>query len=120
MRIEEIRALLKRHVPGATVVKAKHEEAGNVELVLLEAAMGNYRIVIREVWVRGRLKRYGYQLLRGGSSILRYNNAPHHHDVPTFPHHKHIGSRVEPLEKPNLETFLEEARRYCRKKCRWS
>ena len=53
---------------------------------------------------------YGYQLLVDDKPLLRYDNAPHHPEIETFPHHKHVGDRVEPLHSPSIEAFLEEAK----------
>lgn len=36
--------------------------------------------------------------------IFRYDNAPHHPEVPTYPHHKHI--RDEEKSKPSKEIGL--------------
>ena len=41
--------------------------------------------------------------------IFRYDNAPHHREIKTYPHHKHIpNNKVEPTTEPNLKTILEE------------
>ena len=37
--------------------------------------------------------RYHWQA-SAGNVILRYDNAPHHPELETFPHHKHLGSRL--------------------------
>jgi hypothetical protein len=40
--------------------------------------------------------------------IFRYDNAPHHPEVKTFPHHKHVPTAiVESSEKP-LSQVMEE------------
>ena len=77
---------------------------------MVEAKIGSYTLLVREIWIKNTLTRYGYQLLRNRSHVLRYDNAPHHPEVPTFPHNKHVGDDVEPLENPSLEKFLEEAK----------
>ena len=35
-------------------------------------------------------------------------NAPHYPDILTYPHHKHIGSAVEPAQAPDLSEVLRE------------
>jgi hypothetical protein len=40
--------------------------------------------------------------------IFRYDNAPHHRNIATFPHHKHVGNNVSPSREPSLSTVLEE------------
>ena len=34
---------------------------------------------------------YAYTFMQNGIQAFRYDNAPHHHDILTFPHHKHGG-----------------------------
>jgi hypothetical protein len=42
--------------------------------------------------------------------VFRYDNAPHHPEIITFPHHKHIGSadRLAPADQPSLSQILIE------------
>lgn len=35
--------------------------------------------------------RYSYTYIKGDAHIFRYDNAPHHPDISTFPHHKYVG-----------------------------
>ena len=53
---------------------------------------------------------YAYTYVRQGQRVFRYDNAPHHPDVATHPHHKHIGptDRLAPAEPPNLSQVLAE------------
>lgn len=96
-------------MPGIRAVKTRHERQGVLETVFIDAVYASYRIVIRETWVNGVLKRYGYQLLYGGTPLLRYDNTPYHPELDTFPHHRHVGSRVEPLRDYSLEALFRES-----------
>ena len=40
--------------------------------------------------------------------VFRCDNAPHHRNIATFPHHKHVGDNVLPSREPSLSTVLEE------------
>jgi hypothetical protein len=40
--------------------------------------------------------------------VFRYDNAPHHHELSTFPHHKHLPSKVEPHKELTLRDVLLE------------
>ncbi len=40
--------------------------------------------------------------------IFRYDNASHHRDVPTFPHHKHVGVEIKPSKEMGLAEVLSE------------
>jgi hypothetical protein len=51
-----------------------------------------------ELWIRESItatdNRYSYHWQKkDGKIILRWDNKPHFPDLPTFPHHKHIGSK---------------------------
>lgn len=53
---------------------------------------------------------YAYTYLRNGQRVFRYDNAPHHPEIVTFPHHKHIGpdDRLAPSDQPGLGQVLTE------------
>ena len=72
---------------------------------------GGVRVVVREVAVGGRVAKYAYALVAaGGEVLLRYDNAPHHPEVLTFPNHKHTqGNAIEPLNNTDLDGFVLEA-----------
>jgi hypothetical protein len=42
--------------------------------------------------------------------FLRYDNAPHHPEIATHPHHKHLGAqdRLTPTDQPTLNQILIE------------
>ena len=51
---------------------------------------------------------YHYQD-RDGKVIFRYDMAPHHIEIETFPHHKHVNSgKVVKAFAPNLARVLDE------------
>ncbi|MDM8523218.1 DUF6516 family protein [Desulfococcaceae bacterium HSG8] len=43
-----------------------------------------------------------------GNLIFRYDNAPHHPHLATFPDHKHAGNGVIEAEPPDLNNVLTE------------
>jgi hypothetical protein len=40
--------------------------------------------------------------------IFRYDNAPHHSEIKTFPHHKHEKEEVKASNEPSLYDVLTE------------
>ena len=44
---------------------------------------------------------------QNGSMRIRWDNAPHHDDLRTFPHHKHTPQLEESMEM-NLEDVMKE------------
>lgn len=53
---------------------------------------------------------YAYTYLREGQRVFRYDNAPHHPEIVTHPHHKHVGptDRLTPADQPSLSQVLAE------------
>ena len=40
--------------------------------------------------------------------IFRYDNAPHHPEAQSFPHHKHTTVEIKESEMPNIRDILSE------------
>lgn len=58
---------------------------------------------------------YAYHFQDGnGQLCFRYDNAPHHPSIETFPHHKHVWDqskneeRIEPAHPPQLAEVIRE------------
>ncbi|WP_297522135.1 DUF6516 family protein [Thermococcus sp.] len=51
---------------------------------------------------------YSFQWQEGGKLRIRWDNAPHHRELSTFPHHKHVGGEknVVPSDEITLEEVL--------------
>jgi len=43
-----------------------------------------------------------------GNLIFRYDNVPHHHEIATFPDHKHYPNRVVESKPIGLRQVVEE------------
>lgn len=57
--------------------------------------------------IRRIMYKYQYQH-PDGTLIFRYDNAPHHPQLSTFPAHKHIAGSVVEAEPPDLSDVLRE------------
>lgn len=69
----------------------------------------------REVWSKEKMEAYSYYWLRPDESvIIGWDNAPHHKEINTFPHHKHVGNKVEPSSEKNLSEVLRFIRIFLR------
>jgi hypothetical protein len=49
---------------------------------------------------------YSYHLQKNDEFVIRWDNAPHWHDLVTFPHHVHEHGEGKP--KPCREVFIED------------
>jgi hypothetical protein len=74
----------------------------------------NSLLHFRELWIwqEGQRfkKAYTYHYQRAdGTMVFRYDNAPHFPNLPTAPHHKHIGETdVVAANAPDLQSVLNE------------
>jgi len=60
---------------------------------------------------REGVRRYKYSYHcqdKDGKLRFRYDMAPHHKEIKTFPHHKHLADRVIQSPQPSFEDILEE------------
>lgn len=65
-------------------------------------------VEVKDTELAGKLK-YRYQYMDEEQGLIfRYDNAPHHVDVGTFPHHKHVLSGVQESREPTLHDILLE------------
>lgn len=53
--------------------------------------------------------RYHYQD-SSGAMLFRYDNAPHHPEIPTHPDHKHTEDQIVASSHPSIEQVLQEVR----------
>jgi len=68
-----------------------------------------YEVISTELGYPVRVH-YAYTYMRNGRNIFRYDNAPHHPEIATHPHHKHIGEkeRLAPADPPTLGLVFAE------------
>ncbi len=75
----------------------------------IKSKRNSWYIVITEFISNGLIIKYSYVLLKNKVLIMRYDNAPHHRKISTYPHHKHLEDKVFPVEKWSIEAFIREA-----------
>ncbi len=68
---------------------------------------------ILQIWEHKtpEIRRYAYHIFNNSSTIIRWDNAPHHTDIKTFPHHKHVGDKIEESQEMDLFKVLKELER---------
>ncbi|MGD2250471.1 MAG: DUF6516 family protein [Candidatus Methanofastidiosia archaeon] len=52
--------------------------------------------------------KYRFHYQRGNQFIFRYDNAPHHQELSTFPSHKHTSKGVEPAASVTFQNVFQE------------
>jgi hypothetical protein len=62
---------------------------------------------VSEVWLDGQLEKYSYYWLDETNNLLAgWDNAPHHSDIKSHPHHLHAPSGVSESSVRQLEDVL--------------
>ncbi len=74
-----------------------------------ESFLDLYEVVSTELGYPVRVH-YAYTYVRESERLFRYDSAPHHPEIATHPHHKHIGAkdRLVPSDQPSLKQILDE------------
>jgi len=106
--IEQLLNSSKLIVDKAVDFKEFSSDEGMVRGQLL--FLGGYVLTFMEYIHIGKERpKYRFNLSDGkGNLIFRYDNAAHYRDVPTFPHHKHIGAEVKPSREIAFAEVLPE------------
>jgi hypothetical protein len=78
----------------------------------IEFTDGSLLHFLEFVSVKDEVNKYKYSYhfqAKNHQLIFRYDVAPHHKDIKSFPHHKHLGSgEVIAAAAPNLKEVLQE------------
>lgn len=101
-RVREIQRYIA-HIARDVLVLRLTEET----LRLTAALNDGTTLRITERWHNNTLIRYSYYWLDAQNALKTgWDNAPHHAQLDTFPHHKHIGEQS--TLAPSTETCLED------------
>jgi hypothetical protein len=92
---------------GRGFVAARVRYGDGAVLEFDESLVVEFGLVLRKV-------SYAYHFQQSdGTGVIRYDNTPHHPEVAErFPHHKHVGEKVEASDAPDLHDVLKEIDRY--------
>lgn len=69
-------------------------------------------VEVKNVEVPNKIKYRYHYMNEEQVMIFRYDNAPHHASVSTFPHHKHDGEIIRESVEPSLDRVLLEISRH--------
>lgn len=102
IRVEELEVLDRSDWPGqSSEFYARLRFSDGSQLQVVEKL-----IVERYTSVKAR---YTYHYQRAdGTLVFRYDNVPHHPEIVTFPHHKHVGDTIAAARPPDLSEVLRE------------
>ena len=102
----------------AAVVHVTHRRAGSIEQFKAELQLtdGSY-LHINEVIVDGELCKYAYYRITPTGDVLQgWDNAPHHPEIASYPHHQHRQTSVYPSSVRTLTDVFERLKRQIQEK----
>ncbi len=86
-------------------------ESGLASYKAILSLKGNYTLRIKEIRNDDKLIKYSYYWLDDTHKlIIGWDNAPHHINVDSYPHHKHKQKNIYSSGVKNLNDVLEKIR----------
>jgi hypothetical protein len=116
----------------STFIEDIEEEISSSSIVVSSNIQKYFGPSDKEVYIRGKLTfidlsslefslyaiekgkkliydKYRYQYMDPKNRpVFRYDNAPHHKEIPSFPMHKHLGDKVVESNMPDIKELLGE------------
>jgi len=77
-----------------------------IELIKANATLKDGSILFVNEVVGENWREYSYHWQKDDKMIRRWDNAPHHNDLPNFPHHVHDENKILSGEDVNLTDVL--------------
>ena len=110
------RIAVLRDLASEIIAEIELFSTSNPNLIRLRANLINSdKLHISEAWDEETLIRYAYYWLKQNDELrIGWDNAPHHPEASTHPHHKHVAAQ-ESIQASE-ETTLEDALRFIKKK----
>ena len=114
--LDSINKLLGEYNPVVRIIEHYTTDKEDIEYlnVRINISHADTIVVIREYWQENNLVAYGYYL-RAYDYEEWWDNRPHHPEIQTHPHHKHLEGKVYPLQNPSLRKFLDNVRQLLHK-----
>jgi len=105
---QDILNALKRSKIVAKIISVDFDGAAGYSILKIRAELINRWQI--QVWEHKTpvARRYAYHVFDGDALVVRWDNAPHHRDIATFPHHKHIGGEIAESEEMQISDVLAE------------
>jgi len=92
------------------VLENFNEEAA--KLIKIKANLKDGSILYVRELVKADCSFYSYHWQDAeGNLLLRWDNAPHHPAIPTFPHHLHQGNKIIAAYRITIKEVLDEIER---------
>jgi hypothetical protein len=84
-------------------------DEASVQLLRVRAELIDGSLLYVREAIFPRTSKYSYHCQTStGEMLLRWDNAPHHPEIPPHPHHKHDRERIGPAARVSIEDVLAE------------
>jgi len=78
-------------------------------LLIIDSSILEIAIFVTESRNKPSIDKYRFHYMDNrGQMVFRYDNAPHHSEIGSHPHHKHTLDRIIPTTMPSLKDILNE------------
>ncbi len=78
-------------------------------LLFIDSSVLEIAIFANNIHETVSIDKYRFHYMgKDGQMIFRYDNAPHHQEITSFPHHKHTSDKVIQSTMPSLKDVLNE------------
>lgn len=78
-------------------------------VIFIDASVLSIAIFLVKSGNKVQPEKYRFQYMDSkGGMLFRYDNARHHPELKTFPHHKHIENTVKETAMPDIEEIINE------------
>lgn len=78
-------------------------------VTFIDASVLSIAIFLVQSGNKIQFEKYRYQYMDAkGEMLFRYDNANHHPELQTFPHHKHLKDRVKAANMPDIGDVINE------------
>lgn len=100
----EIKQLLKDKAFVKEIEYLEEEKRKSIFLRKCKIVLNNFSILrVKEIWKSGQLLKYSYYWFNANNKlIIGWDNAQHHSEVASFPHHRHKEDGVEASAEKDL------------------
>jgi hypothetical protein len=93
-----------------TISQAQVDSTGDAYVMKVRAELANGWSLHYWEHDTGKIRRYSFHVLLGRKMVVRWDNAPHHPEVESFPHHKHVGRTIDASKDMTVQLVLAELR----------
>jgi len=94
-------------VKDLEVIEVVEEESVQLLRVRAEIIDGSLLHLREAIFPQTSKYSYHWQA-RTGELLMRWDNAPHHPEIPTYPDHKHEGEQISSSARVSVEEVLAE------------